>query len=109
MTSQLNLTFAETLRDQGIAKALHSAERECPNWTENAYSFLLNYIKSNKEFMAEDVREASKGIVSDPPSQRAWGGVFVRAVKSGLITRKGFRNTRNAKAHCTPASVWERV
>ena len=103
----LDLFSGQELRDVGIAKAIDNAERHHENWTYYAYQFLLNYTKSHKEFMAEDVRVASEGIVDMPPSKRAWGGVFVRAVKSGLIRRKGFQNVKNSKAHCTPATLWE--
>lgn len=107
MANQLNLFTGEILRDIGIEQSMTSAETHCERWTHHAYKFLLSYIKSNSEFMAEDVRMASKGFVEIPPSNRAWGGIFVKAVKSGLIKRKGFRNVTNAKAHCTPATLWE--
>ncbi len=86
---------------------MENADKQSYKWTYYAYQFLIDYIKSNKEFMAEDVRIASEGIVEAPPSKRAWGGIFVKAVKSGLIKRKGFMNVKNAKAHCTPATLWE--
>ena len=56
--------------------------------------------------MTEDIRLASEKKVPIPPSNRAWGGVVVRASKAGLITRAGFSNVKNAKAHSTPATVW---
>ena len=101
-----NIT-SEELRDNGISKACQTADSTHHNWTNNAYNFLISYIRSNKEFMAEDVRTASIGIIEIPPSTRAWGGILVRAVKSGLIKRKGFKNVKNKKAHCTPATLWE--
>jgi len=104
---QLDLFSGQNLRDAGMTKAMEHADEETPKWNYNAYQFLLNYTKTNKEFMAEDVRLASEGIVDEPPSKRAWGGIIVRAVKSGLIKRKGFMNVKNAKAHCTPATLWE--
>ena len=104
---QLNLFSGTELRDNGIAQAMENADAQVNEWTFEAYQFLLHYSKSNKEFMAEDVRLASEGIIDEPPSKRAWGGIIVRAVKSGLIKRKGFMNVKNAKAHCTPATLWE--
>jgi len=59
--------------------------------------------------MTEDVRISSEGIIEIPPSNRAWGGVIVRAVKSGLIKRIGFQNVNNPKAHKTPATLWETI
>jgi hypothetical protein len=91
----------------GIKKAVDHANVEVKGWSDHAYNFLLTYSKTHKEFMVEDVREASKGIVPVPPSGRAWGGVVVRASKAGVIRRKGFQNVKNAKAHCTPATLWE--
>lgn len=102
------LTGAE-LRDKGISNAIGHAEFKSPGWNEQAYQFLIKYIKTVDEFMTEDLREAAKGSVEEPPSLRAWGGVIVRAVKEKLITRKEFRNVKNAKAHSTPASVWNKI
>jgi len=104
---ELNLFSGEELRDFGIEQATQNADRQNPNWSNLAYNFLLKYIKENKEFMAEEVRIKSEDFIPIPPSNRAWGGVIVRAVKSGLIKRKGYKNVKNAKAHCTPATLWE--
>lgn len=104
---KLSAFSGERLRDIGITMAGVNADRVSENWTDKAYRFLLSYMAKNKEFMAEDVRGASTGIIEDPPSKRAWGGIFVRAVKAGLIRRKGFQNVKNSKAHCTPATLWE--
>jgi len=106
--NQLNL-FGSQLRDEGIQRAIVKADKDCENWSSKAFDFLINYSKLNKQFMTEDVREASIGVLEQPKNGRAWGGVVVRAVKSGLIIRKGFMNVKNHKAHCTPASVWIRI
>ena len=106
MTNQLNMFESSTLRDEGIKQALQSAEDKAENWGEQAYSFLLEYIKTHTEFMAEEVRVASSGIVPEPPSKRAWGGVIVRARKNNLIESKGFSLVSNPKAHRTPATLW---
>ena len=94
------------LRDKGIKKALDNANNTHDKWSDRAYKFLVNYIKSQYEFMTEDVRVASEKAIPKPPSNRAWGSVILRAVRSGLINRVGFANVKNAKAHKTPASVW---
>jgi len=90
----------------GIKKAVTHANVEVHGWSDQAYNYLLDYSKKHKEFMVEDVRESSKGIIPIPPSTRAWGGVVVRASRAGIIERKGFKNVKNVKAHCTPATLW---
>ena len=104
MTTQQNQ--GAMLRDQGINKAIDHANRIEDSWSDIAFTFLRSYMINHRMFMIEEVREASKGIVPEPPSTRAWGGIVVKAVKQGLITRVGFKNVKNAKAHCTPASLW---
>jgi len=94
------------LRDIGIKTALDNADSTHDKWSDRAYIFLLNYIKSHREFMTEDVRVASEKEIPIPPSKRAWGGIVLRASKAGLIERIGFSNVKNIKAHRTPATVW---
>lgn len=106
--NQLNL-FGEFLRNEGMQRAIEKADKDHVNWSTKAFEFLINYSKLNREFMTEDVRIASVGILEQPENGRAWGGVVVRAAKAGLIIRKGFMNVKNHKAHCTPASVWKRI
>jgi len=110
MEAQLSLNFTgKQLRDRGIKQAIDHAEKVHENRGEKAYQFLLSYAKNNKEFMTEDVRNASKGIVPEPPSKRAWGGVVVRAKNSGVIQRIDYRNVTNPKAHATPATLWQTI
>ena len=95
------------LRDAGIKQALDHAEEVTPEWPELAYKFLCDYIRKHPgEFMTEDVRQAAAGIVPEPPSLRAWGGVIVKAAKSGLIVRAGYGQVTNVNAHRANASVW---
>ena len=94
------------LRDKGIKKAIDNANSTHEKWSDKAYKFLLDYIKSHQEFMTEDLRIASEKEISKPPSNRAWGGIILRAVRAGLIHRVGFSSVKNVKAHRTPATVW---
>ena len=99
----------EIARDKGIQQSIDSANLAVKNWSDIAYGFLLGYANSHKTFMIEDIRAASTGVVPVPPSNRAWGGVAVRAAKNGVIRRRGFQNVKNVKAHKTPATLWEVV
>jgi hypothetical protein len=105
----LDLFTSQQNRDKGIEQALKHANEVQPLWSEKAYNCLLRFIQWNDEFMTEDLREFASLSLPEPPSNRAWGGIIVRAVKNGLIERKGFKNVKNAKAHCTPATLWKTV
>ncbi len=94
------------LRDKGIKQAVNNANNAHDKWSDKAYNFLVSYIKSQHEFMTEDVRVASEKEIPKPPSNRAWGGIILRAVRAGLIIRDRFSNVKNVKAHKTPATVW---
>ena len=94
------------LRDKGIKKAIDNANDTHEKWSDKAYKFLVGYIKSHQEFMTEDLRLDSEKEIPKPPSNRAWGGIILRAVRAGLIHRVGFSNVKNVKAHRTPATVW---
>ena len=96
----------EELRNEGMKQATDHANMRYRPWSEEAYTFLLKFLQSHNEFMVEDVRKASEGIVSTPPSLRAWGSIVVRAAKEGHIQRIGYASVSNAKAHRTPATVW---
>lgn len=91
----------------GMKRAVEHANVEVRGWADEAYNYLIEYSRIHPQFMVEEVREASIGVVPIPPSNRAWGAVVVRASKAGVIKRKGFQNVKNAKAHCTPATLWE--
>tara|TARA_R100000963_G_C4635601_1_gene99813 strand:- start:772 stop:1125 length:354 start_codon:yes stop_codon:yes gene_type:complete len=99
------------LRDKGMKQALDNANDNHRDWSAKAYSFLLEFINNvylvNDLFMAEDIRRESKGIVPEPPSNRAWGAIIRRAVKDGLIQRNSFKSVKNPKAHATPATEWQ--
>lgn len=109
MSEQLDLFKSIQLRDAGMYASELKANINTPSWSEKAYSFLLKYIENNNEFMAEDVRNASEGKVPLPPSNRAWGAIFVKAAKNKMIQRCGFRKTKNPKAHRTPATLWKSI
>lgn len=96
----------ELARDKGIQQSVDNANSTVKNWSDIAYGFLLGYSESHNEFMIEDLREASNGVVQTPPSNRAWGAIAVRAAKNGVIKRKGYQSVKNVKAHRTPATLW---
>lgn len=110
MKNQMDLFTGKDLRDQGIKKAEDNANDKNENWSAKAYGFLLVYCGIFKQFLAEEVRNASiEAGIPEPPSKRAWGAIVLRAKKNGKIRSIGFRSVKNPKAHCTPATLWEVV
>ena len=96
------------LRDKGIQRAINHAEREEPNWQQQALAYLMRY--PGKRFQAEDVRLwAYENGLTPAPHDRAWGAVIIYAKKHGIIRFYGYKNVKNPKAHSTPASVWDKV
>lgn len=113
MSTQLNLNLSESriARDEGIQKAITHAESVVPEWSELAYAelkkFLLNYPG---EFMAEQFRSHCALVDFPlPPHSRAFGGVFLRAARAGIIEKVRLQQVTNKKAHLCYASVWRRA
>lgn len=104
-----NLKEAETNKNIGMTQAINHADLLFTNWSSRAYALLETYIQRHRgeRFLAEDVRiwAASHGL-TEPPHNRAWGGVIARAAKTGVITFLGYEKTKNPKAHRTPAALW---
>lgn len=97
--------YAERARDEGMRRAANHADRTIPAWTDSAYSFLLAFARSHELFISEDVSNASKvqGF-PQPPTDRAWGAVYRRAVKAGVIIQDGFG--RSVRRHASICPRW---
>lgn len=104
----LDFETARRKRDEGIQRAIDHAEVVTPRWGDTAWSFLVDYARANLSFTAEDARQAAEraGAVPPPPDKRAWGGVFQRASRAGLIQRIGFVTARDPKVHCNNIALW---
>lgn len=109
LQSSLDFTRSEENRDNGIKRAIDHANAEILDWETMAYNFFVNvFLKHNKGiFQCEDFRAACKGVVPDPPSLRAYGGIITRAKYAGLIIKAGPpKPVKNPNAHLANASVW---
>lgn len=109
MRQQLDLFQAATARDKAIDRVEQSANAQIPGWSNKAYYFLRQFIRSKEIFTIEEVRQASIGYVPEAKEQRAWGAIAARAKKQGLIKRISYAKSTNPKAHCRPVSVWQRI
>jgi hypothetical protein len=107
-TVQLDILTAISEKQRGIEKAENTADAINPNWRNEAFEVLKEFLLTVPgEFLVEDVRAyaAVKNFVA-PASNRVWGSVVVRAAREGLIKNIGYGVTKNKKAHRTPASIW---
>jgi hypothetical protein len=78
-------------------------------WTKEAFRLLKEFIPHQKQFMCEEFRDYchSKGLTL-PSSNRAFGGIILKAMREGLIRRIGYGKVKNPKAHAANAAVWEK-
>lgn len=109
------MSEATTLRDAGIEQAVTHAEEVEPQWAIRAYLFLLAYIDHQRlagasTVVSEDVRAYAHNLgLPVPPSNRAWGGPFMRARRAGLLVRHGITEAKDPKCHCGVRNVWRIV
>jgi hypothetical protein len=110
MNTQTQIDFGRVNRDKGIQKAEKSANDLYSNWSDHAYELLKWFVQRTHEpFQAEDFRADVKGLLPEPPTNRAFGGAFQRAAKAGLIKKVGHAAVNNATAHKCFAAVWQKV
>ncbi len=94
------------LWDQGMKKAIDHANQLNSEWSETAFNFALQYVRTHEFFMAEDIRSAAYGIVPEPPHLRVMGPIITRLVKYGAIQRSFYDTVLNPKAHMAVATCW---
>lgn len=106
MTEQTVIDFesAVAARDAGMAAAAEHADRVSSGWSDDAYAFLVDFARHNACFISEDVSDASKGVHTfvQPPTDRAWGTVYRRAVREGVIEQDGCGRSRRRHASICP-------
>lgn len=98
--------------ETGMARAAARADRNAPNWTQDAFAALRLFLDEKPgEFMSEDVRsfaERTMGLIP-APDPRAWGSVMRRASNQGLVIQVAFRPSSNPQAHTRPTAVWRQA
>ena len=105
-----NAQLGDYAKQEGIKRAIAHANRRVFGWEVSAFNILVNYIKENKTFKAEDIRNHAESLGLElPPDKRAWGAIILRAKKVGLIRHIGYTQVDNPKAHKTNVSIWERI
>lgn len=95
--------YAEAQRDIGMLRAARHAENVHPHWNDQAYDFLVAFAKRSKEFISEDVSGASKEAgFPQPPTDRAWGSIYRKAVRNDVIIQVGSGRSRRRHASICP-------
>jgi len=104
--AQVSPEQARELRDEGMQRAIEHAEADVPGWANLAYLFLCKYAKENRQFTSFDLRVAARewGLVM-PPTDKAFGSVFTKAAKNGVIRKAGYR--AHPERHASPTVLWE--
>ena len=100
---------ARTKRDLGIQRSIDKANRDRPNWSEDAMLALEVFCVahgSGHRFMTEHVREyvTETRIVDEPVNDKAWGAVMQRAAKNGLIKKVGYAPSKSS--NLSPKVLW---
>lgn len=90
-------------RNVGMARAAAHADMVNPKWSDVAYQFLCGFARKHPTFISEDVSDASKrwGMVQ-PPTDRAWGQVYRKAIRDGVIAQDGYGRSRRRHASICP-------
>lgn len=99
----------EQLKIDGMKAAIDHADTVTRDWSGRAYAIVQEYLMcfGRTPFKAEDVRLYAELMdLPPPPHNRAWGSVFNRAKKIGIIRSIGTVKVRNPKAHSCYATLW---
>lgn len=109
MPEQLDILqeLARSDGELGMQRALERAERDHERWGEIAFEFLRRYAKAHAEFPGFFVTMASDADPSfpQPENERAWGGIWKKAVRAGVVRDSG-RTMPHPKRHGCKAIVW---
>lgn len=105
------MSKAWDLAVQGMEAAAAHAEREHEDWNRMAYAAFVRYALTQKDtFMTEEARWYAEACgVPEPPDNRAWGAVTMRAKRAGLIVSAGYAPQKDVSAHKAPKTMWRTI
>jgi hypothetical protein len=86
-----------------MQQASDHAEEANRGWNDRAYAFLKAYAERHDSFISEDVSDAAIAAGEpQPPTLRAWGTVYRRAIKDDVIIQTGAGRSRRRHASICP-------
>lgn len=113
MTEQLAFltqdgSIARELAREGMERALDRANREHDGWGDAALAFLKRYAEQHQDFTAFMVTATSVLDKSfpQPPSTHAWGGIYRRAQREGVMVKKLGAKMPHPTRHGQDAQVY---
>lgn len=99
------LAFDTTLRDTGIKLSAEHAEEAHQGWGDKALDLLRRY--NSNHFQSYTFTQWAYAMrLPEPPDGRAWGAVFVKARKLGIIKNIGYEKDCSPNSHGMPVRVW---
>lgn len=99
-------TTAAAKAEAGIAAALEHTERDALGWSDLALAFLHRHARRHFRFTSEQVADAGRewGLI-EPASPKAWGAVYQRAQRLGIISKVGYGVAY--RRHLSPCPLWQ--
>ena len=97
----------EQLKEQGAAAAVVHADGVHLEWSDYAISLLEEFARGRETFSSDDFRQQVAGVLPDPPSLNAFGGLFISASRSGIIEHVGYVKSQRASAHSRVVGLWK--
>ena len=104
----MNTAQAQQIGAAQMALAFEAAQRRDETFGARAYAFLCAFARNRYgPFTGEDVTDAAAEAGIHAGEQRAWGSVFQRAARDGVI-RRSSALFRRRFGHGSPTLGWER-
>lgn len=110
MPEQLRIehAIAARLATEGMGRALDRAEAAVPAWGDLALDYIRRYASQHAEFPGFFVTMQAENDPNfpNPENERAWGGVWKRAAREGIV-RATSKTMKHPRRHGCPALIWE--
>ena len=92
-------------KDAGMALATGKADARHDGWSAQAYTFLAAYAGTHALFAGWQVVQDARDQHAVPDaSGKAWGSVFLKAARNGIIEKAGY--TTDPNRHANPIPLW---
>ena len=102
----VSLSDARRIGEEQQRRVAASAERVLPGFADQAAAAIVDFLLRRGRAVSEDITDAVRRDGIAPPDDRAFGAVFGKLQRNGVIACVGYVPRR--KGHGAPgARVWE--